>query len=72
MKNLTHFSPQGNSGVFEDISFVDPQPAWSAKRAGLLGYGRATFANATHLHYEFRYLETKKTWDEFWLIKEDL
>ena len=31
---------QGNAGVFEDVKFVTPKPAWSAVRHGRIGYGR--------------------------------
>lgn len=43
---------QGNAGVFEDIEFVTPVPAWSARRAGKIGYGRMLVYNRTHLFYE--------------------
>jgi predicted MPP superfamily phosphohydrolase len=60
---------QGNAGIFEDTKYIDPQPAWSAKRLGRIGYGRMQVFNATHLFYESRELATEKTMDEFWLIR---
>jgi len=60
---------QGTSGVFQDTSFVSPQPPWSAERMGKLGYGRMHVFNTTHLYYEFLYLQTTKKEDSFWLIK---
>jgi len=60
---------QGTSGIFEDTKFVDPQPAWSAVRAGKLGYGRMHIENRTHMFYEFMYLQTNKAYDSFWITK---
>ena len=61
---------QGTSGIFEDLKFVSPQPAWSALRTGKLGYGRMNFFNATHMLYEFMYLqEPNRAYDLFWLLK---
>ena len=59
---------QGTAGVFTDLKWISPQPAWSAVRLSEMGYGRMTF-NATHLHYEFAHLDTNTTVDDFWVVK---
>ncbi len=56
--------------MFESLEFIQPEPEWSAKRDSIMGYGRATFVNNTHLFYEFRGLDTRTTLDSFWLIKQ--
>ena len=56
--------------MFQDTKFVNPKPAWSAVRTGKLGYGRMQVFNTTHIFYEFMYMQTNKSFDSFWLIKE--
>lgn len=60
---------QGNAGIFEDVKFVDPPPAWSSVRKSRIGYGRMQVHNATHLLYESRELETGTNMDAFWLVR---
>lgn len=62
---------QGNAGVFEDLRYIKPTPAWSAERKGEIGYGRLKVFNATHLHYESLALESRKPMDEFWVVRTD-
>ena len=65
-----HRAPQqGNAGVFEDVAFIDPQPAWSYTRKSRIGYGRMQVHNASHLLYEARELETGDNMDAFWIVK---
>lgn len=61
---------QGTAGTFEVDEFINPQPLWSAFREnGQFGYGRATFVNNSHLHYEYMSLISNEPVDHFWLIK---
>ncbi len=60
---------QGTSGVFQDLKYIDPQPAWTAVREGKLGYGRMHVYNASHVFYEFMYMQSGKAVDSFWLTK---
>eukprot|EP00052_Salpingoeca_macrocollata_P016710 m.134920 g.134920 ORF g.134920 m.134920 type:complete len:528 (+) comp20146_c0_seq3:81-1664(+) len=60
---------QGTAGVFEDISFEHPAPAWSAIRDGRIGYGRMQVFNASHVFYETLWLQDNKAYDSFWLIR---
>jgi len=53
---------QGTGGTFTDSAYIIPQPVWSAVRNDYWGYGIMSI-NSTHLHYQFRNLETYTTVD---------
>jgi len=59
---------QGNSGVFLDETWIQPQPSWSAVRHSKWGHGRFTI-NSTSLHYEYVELDSNEVIDDFWVLK---
>eukprot|EP01116_Phalansterium_solitarium_P008088 TRINITY_DN2134_c0_g1_i1.p2 TRINITY_DN2134_c0_g1~~TRINITY_DN2134_c0_g1_i1.p2 ORF type:complete len:528 (-),score=174.99 TRINITY_DN2134_c0_g1_i1:190-1668(-) len=59
---------QATAGVFQDSSFVNPQPAWSANRNNRFGYGKMTI-NGTHLHYTYLHQDDGSVLDEFSIEK---
>jgi hypothetical protein len=50
----------------------DAEPAFVAFKdvSGAYGISMIHVANSTHLHFEYVQTETKKTFDEIWLVRE--
>jgi hypothetical protein len=56
----------GSGGIFLDLKWIQPAPAWSAYRISAWGVAILE-ANATSLHYEFQTALDRRTKDEFWI-----
>lgn len=59
---------QATAGVFQDSSFLNPEPVWSANRNNKFGYGKMVI-NATSLHYQYLHLTDGSVLDEFQILK---
>jgi len=59
---------QATGGVFTDLSYIDPQPDWSAARNSEWGYGKFSASN-TVFHYEFIHQDSGEIVDQFTLTK---
>lgn len=67
--SLTFFKNcKATGGVFTDLSYIDPQPDWSAARNSEWGYGKFSASN-TVFHYEFIHQDSGEIVDQFTLTK---